>query len=250
MLIRIVLLLCLGGAVLGGGKVAHAGPLPVDESLIEIMMDAQQSFIVSLLEAFGADAGNTLSFSTQTDLALGTFSYTADPGSTYQGMLLNFTESGSSDVLGNAAYSGSGTIGGMAIVASGMNVVTGDPEYDYSDTIKINGVEYKVVGKNKVFFDTPSTSEATLTANGKNYKGVDTLQARPGGIKYTWAIESEPIPSKPGVRGDASGDIDPINGVGAFEVSTTPVPELSTVWTTITGIMALCSLQRMRGRTL
>jgi len=249
MLIRTVLLLCVGAAVLGNCKVAHAGPLPVDESLVEIMMDAQQSFIVSLLEAFGSDAGNTLSFSTQTDFAAGTFSYTADPGSTYQGMLLNFTESGSSDVLGNATYSGSGTIGGMEILASGSNVVVGDPEYDYTDTIKINGVEYKVVGKNKVFFDTPSTSEATLTANGKNYKGVDTLQARPGGIKYTWAIESDPIPDKPGLRGNASGEIDPTNGMGLFEVSTTPVPEPSTVWTTITGLMALCSLPRMLRRT-
>ena len=80
-------------------------------------------------------------------------------------------------------------------------------------------------------------------------KGVDTLQARPGGIKYTWAIESDPIPDKPGLRGDASGEIDPTNGIGLFEVSTTPVPEPSTVWTTITGLMALCSLPRMLRRT-
>jgi len=237
MRIRALLLFCLGASFLGGGRVAFAGPLPADESLIEIMMGTQQSLFVAFLEAFGADNGNTVSFSSLTNFTTGAFSYTADAGSTYKGMLLNFSESGSSDALGNATYSGSVTLGEMAITVRGSNVVVGDPEYDYTDTITINGVEYKVVGKNKVIFGRPSTSTAILTSNGKNYNAVDILSVQgTAAIKYTWVIDSNPIPDK---SSDASGSIDPTNGVGSFEARTTAVPEPSTVWMAITGTLAL-----------
>ena len=125
----------------------------------------------------------------------------------------------------------------MAITVRGSNVVVGDPEYDYTDTITINGVEYKVVGKNKVIFGRPSTSTAILTSNGKNYNAVDILSVRElTAIKYTWVIDSNPIPDK---SSDASGSIDPTNGVGSFEARTTAVPEPSTVWMAITGTLAL-----------
>jgi hypothetical protein len=235
---RAMILACAAAALLGSGQVARASSADPLSALTEVMITSQQSILLALAEALGPDATSVLTFSTVTNVAGGSYSLTSAAGSTYLGMAFNYSLSGSMDSLGNTSESGSGTIGGQAIAESATGLLAGDPEYDWTDHVIINGFEYKRVGKTKVTFN-PTSSSVVLenVGTGKQYNGTDMGESRPGGIHWTWLVESDPIPPKgDGIKIDASGDIDPTSGFGTFKASIEPLPEPGTVWTMLTGV--------------
>ncbi len=91
----------------------------------QLMAEAQIENLTFVSLLFGADAGSPLNFTNNVDVAGMKFSYSLNPGATYQGMAMTLTGSGAFDSASDSwLLSSAGSLGSTSWTASGAETAT------------------------------------------------------------------------------------------------------------------------------
>lgn len=199
------------------------------------MMENQGENSVVIGKLFNADPSSQLSFASNVDLPALTFSFSLDPGSTYEGLPIALTGSGAFDAsTGLWDASSSGTLGSASWTVSGTYSVSGDVRLEVSNIdVFFPFKPFKIFDLHDVVVYDTKTGESGGTFHFTDAKGNrppcndlikagcnwylnDTL-GKDG--KWTWTTTTDTF------RVDSSGDSPATGGTGSFSARISPIPE-------------------------
>jgi len=222
------------------GGLASASPLPPEDEVPEMMMEAQGTYAIYLATKYGML--DLLSFTSNVDLTARSYSFALLPGSTYGGQLATLSASGAHNSgTDHWDFAASGTIGPDTWSATGEGI---DPNGFWGfDTHWDPFDEYTVISNvSYTFTATATVSEGTFTVKKGILEEVVSTSTHTdrlilqGPDKGKWIWDDGSFHTGFGDRrADASGFTPDGGGVGSFTTAiTVPVPEPA-------GIASLCA---------
>jgi hypothetical protein len=217
-----------------------AGIISTVQLMTELMMEDEGENMAIVGELFGPDKSSPLSFSSNVDITAMAFSFSLDPGSTYQGLAMTLSGSAVFDPVADIwNASSSGTLGSVAWTPSGTYSVTGDPFELSSGLTGIDNPQFH--DYHDLIFYNPKTGESGGTFHFTDIHGERSTPNFPVGDtlgpdgKWHYEIVTDTF------RVDSGGSSPvPGGGAGSFTTTISPVPEPS-------GVILLCTALGLLG---
>jgi PEP-CTERM motif len=211
------------------------------DEVVETMMETEgvDTLYVGLI--FGPDAASVLHFISNVNLSTGAFSYSLVSGQMYLGSAFSLTTTGIfNSSLGEFVWTSTAQLGAQQWSGNGALTWSGDPDdFGHTQTAARNGVTYNVTIKGKRNEETSIATYAVTKLDGTDlgtFNGTDLFNKKEGKWQHTVKLPNGTL--------NATGVTPSGGGVGAFNVTITPVPEPSSLTLLGLGVSSLFAFGR------
>jgi hypothetical protein len=242
-------------------SIARADLLTPADEVVETLIQAQGLDLTWLVRAYGNDSTAVLHFSSTTDVAARTFSFTLLPGATYLGMPLMMSSIGSGNSASAWHWTTMATLGAQSYMTTGSGQYIDPPNTEALfdlilpdlDKDQHSDVTYDQTAARTVSVETTSFTMFDF-GSGKDIvyqttQRFDTYVLQgPDAGKWVWSDNTNNQVDGHALKMDSSG-FSPLDG-GAGSFTATFAPEPSTVVLFAVGLLAICIVRRITARSL
>ena len=237
---------------MAAAPVARAAPLNQVQLLTELMIESQGDNAGYLGLMFGPDASSPLVFSSNVDPSGTTFSFSLNPGTTYQGQSLTLSGSGVFDPSTSMlTASSSGMLGSKAWTTSDSEtVISNGDKFSVASDSNLFDPAAKAFDRHRItdlFSDGISVNAGFYTdKDGKKIPGSDFTSTDTWKLQNPDAGNWQYAENAPGLGFTvASQGFSPINGgAGSFTASVVPEPSASLLFLGGLGMLWLTFTRR------